>query len=243
MNIGEAKPENANSEPTISNYENQVEVSSSVFNNKDQKDFGTNDISSNDSFDFNTSTSTDLSNHSGQENKNSSVVGLSQGSSPAGLGDNTNTMLFDNLIQHFSFVNKSGKELCKFKGNLSELSDFAKLILEIEGEWHTAKDPNQNVFRSSCKEITLNYWLSTQTFSVNGKKEKKIKKKIKQLVTAYHKKELPNKTQLDSSPPDDKATPSTVQPKYFMHSIPSTTPGYERKFNILITTMHLCRWL
>ena len=184
MNIGEAKPENANSEPTISNYENQVEVSSSVFNNKDKKDFGTNNISSNDSFDFNTSTSTDLSNHSGQESKNSSVVGLS--SSPAGLGDNTNTMFFDNLIQHFSFVNKSGKELCKFKGNLSELSDFAKLILEIEGEWHTAKDPNQNVFRSSCKEITLNYWLSTQTFSVNGKKEKKIKKKIKQLLTAYH---------------------------------------------------------
>ena len=238
VNTGEAEPENANSEPTISNYENQVEVSSSVFNNKDKKDFGTNDISSNDSFDFNTSTSTDLSNHSGQESKNSSVVGLSQGSSPAGLGDNTNTMLFDNLIQHFSFVNKSGKELCKFKGNLSELSDFAKLVLEIEGEYHTAKDPNQNVFRSSCKEITLNYWLSTQTFSVNGKKEKKIKKKIKQLVTAYHKKELPNKMQLDSSPPDDKATPSTVQPKYFMHSIPSTTPGYERKFNTLITTMH-----
>ena len=93
-------------------------------------------------------------------------------------------------------------------------------------------------FRSSCKEITLNYWLSTQTFSVNGKKEKKIKKKIKQLVTAYHKKELPNKMQLDSSPPDDKTTPSTVQPKYFMHSIPSTTPGYERKFNTPITTTH-----
>ena len=43
-NIGEAEPEKANSEPTRSNYENQVEVSSSVFNNKDKKDFGTNDI-------------------------------------------------------------------------------------------------------------------------------------------------------------------------------------------------------
>ena len=63
------------------------------------------------------------------------------------------------------------------------------------------------------------------------KKEKKIKKKIKQLVTAYHEKELPNKTQLDISPPDDKTTPSTVQPKYFTHSIPPTTPGYEGKFN------------
>ena len=238
MNIGEAEPEKANLEPRRSNYENQVEVSSSMFNNKDKKDFGTKDIASNDSFDFNTSTSTDLSNHSRQESKNSSVVGLSQGSSPAGLGDNTNAMLFDNLIQHFSFVNKSGKELCKFKGNLSELSDFVKLVLEIEGEWHTAKDPNQNVFRSSFKEVTLNYWLSTQTFSVNGKKEKKIKKKIKRLVTGYHKKELPKKTQSDSSPPNDKTTPSTVQPKYFTHSIPSTTPGYERKFNTLITTTH-----
>ena len=90
-----------------------------MFNNKDKKDFGTNDISSNDSFDFDTSTSTDLSNHSGQESKKSSVVGLSQGSSPAGLGDNTNAMPLDNLIRHFSFVNKSGKELGKFKGNLS----------------------------------------------------------------------------------------------------------------------------
>ena len=70
------------------------------------------------------------------------------------------------------------------------------------------------------------------------KKRRKSRKKIKQLVTAYHKKELPNKTQLDSSPPDDKTTPSTVQPKYFTHSIPSTTPGYERKFNAPITTMH-----
>ena len=70
VNIGEAEPEKANSEPTRSKYENQVEVSSSMFNNKDKKDFGTNDISSNDSFDFNTSTSTDLSNHSGQESKN-----------------------------------------------------------------------------------------------------------------------------------------------------------------------------
>ena len=75
------------------------------------------------------------------------MVGLSQGSSQAGLGDNTNAMLFDNLIQHFSFVNKSGKELCKFKGNLSELSDFVKLVLEIEGEWHTAKDPNPKRFQ------------------------------------------------------------------------------------------------
>ena len=100
VNIGEAEPENPNSEPTRSNFENQVEVSSSMFNNKDKKDFGTNDISSNDSFDFNTLTSTDLSKHSGQESKNSSVVGLSQGSSPAGLGDNTNAMLFGNLIQH-----------------------------------------------------------------------------------------------------------------------------------------------
>ena len=157
-NTGEGEPEKANSEPTRSNYENQVEVSSSMFNNEDKKDFGTNDISSNDSFDRSPMIHlTDLSNHSGQESKNSSVVGLSQVSSPAGLGDNKNAMLFDNLIQHFSFVNKSGKELCKFKGNLSELSDFVKLLLEIEGEWHTAKDPNQNVFRSSCKEITLNY--------------------------------------------------------------------------------------
>ena len=44
VNIGEAEPEKANTEPTRSNYENQVEVSSSMFNNKDKKDFGTNDI-------------------------------------------------------------------------------------------------------------------------------------------------------------------------------------------------------
>ena len=35
VNIGEAEHEKANTEPTRSNFENQIEVSSSMFNNKD----------------------------------------------------------------------------------------------------------------------------------------------------------------------------------------------------------------
>ena len=97
----------------------------------------------------------------------------------------TDALLFDNLVCKFIFVQRSGKERCMFKGTISELQDFVSLVLEIDGYWRTGKDPNHNIFKSTCKNININYWISTQTFTVNGKKEDAIMKKIKQLVSSY----------------------------------------------------------
>ena len=97
----------------------------------------------------------------------------------------TNALLFDNLVCKFIFVQRSGKERYMFKGTISELQDFVSLVLEIDGYWRTGKYPNHNIFKSTCKNININYWISTQTFTVNGKKEDAIMKKIKQLVSSY----------------------------------------------------------
>ena len=85
---------------------------------------------------------------------------------------NINALLFDSLICKFTFVQRSGKERCMFKGTISELQDFVSLVLEIDGYWMTGKDSNHNIFKSICKNININYWISTQTFTVNRKKEK-----------------------------------------------------------------------
>ena len=81
-------------------------------------------------------------------------------SSPAGndsekSAGNTNALLFDNLICKFTFVQRSGKERCMFKGTISELQDFVSLVLEIDGYWRTRKDPNHNIFKSTCKKLIL----------------------------------------------------------------------------------------
>ena len=84
----------------------------------------------------------------------------------------------DTLIRHIVFVAKSGKQRYKFKGNISEHHDFVKLVLKIiNGSWFTAKDPNHCIFKSKCRQITINTWQSTQSFTVCSKKEKEIKKK------------------------------------------------------------------
>ena len=74
---------------------------------------------------------------------------------------NTNALLFDNLICKFTIVQRSGKERCMFKGTISELRNFVSLVLEIDGYWRTGKDPNHNIFKSTCKNININYWIST----------------------------------------------------------------------------------
>ena len=92
---------------------------------------------------------------------------------------NTNGLLFDNLICKFTFVQRSGKERRMFKGTISELQDFISLVLEIDGYWRTRKYPYHNIFKSTCKKSNINYWPSTQTFTVNGRKEDAIMKKNK----------------------------------------------------------------
>ena len=85
----------------------------------------------------------------------------------------------DSLIRHIVFVTQSGKKRCKFKSNVSELHDFVKLVLKINGSWSTTKDPKHCIFKSNCKQITANFWQSTQSFTVCGKKENKINKNVK----------------------------------------------------------------
>ena len=100
-----------------------------------------------------------------------------------------------------------------FKGTISELQDFVSLFLEIDGYWRTGKDPNHNIFKSTCKNININYWISTQTFTVNGKKEDAIMKKIKQLVSSYksplrhHQEELTASNRVQSSQTMHSTTP------------------------------------
>ena len=95
--------------------------------------------------------------------------------------DSTNKPINSNsnsLIRHIVFVTKSGKQRCKFKGNISELHDFVKFDLKINGSWSHARDPNHCIFKSNCKQITINFWQSNQAFTVCGKKEKEITKKL-----------------------------------------------------------------
>ena len=100
-----------------------------------------------------------------------------------------------------------------FKGTISELQDFVSLVLEIDGYWRTGKDPNHNIFKSTCNNIDINYWISTQTFTVNGKKENAIMKKIKQLVSSYksplrqHQEELTASNRVQSSQTMHNTTP------------------------------------
>ena len=68
---------------------------------------------------------------------------------------NTNALLFDNLICKFTFVQRSGKKTCMFKGTISE-QDFVSLVLEIDGYWRTGKDLNHNIFKSICRNININ---------------------------------------------------------------------------------------
>ena len=100
----------------------------------------------------------------------------------------------DSLIRHIVFVTKSGKQRCKFKGNVSELHDFVKFVLKINGSWSHARDLNHCIFKSNCKQITINFWQSTQSFTVCGKKEKEIKKKLKTLASSFEKSLMRNDT-------------------------------------------------
>ena len=100
-----------------------------------------------------------------------------------------------------------------FKGTISELQDSISLVLEIDSYWRTRKDPNHNIFKSTCKKIDINYWLSTQTFTVNGKKEDAVLRKTKQLVSSYksplrqHQEELTTSNRVQSSQTICSTTP------------------------------------
>ena len=135
-------------------------------------------VSSYTEFSFSSSSSDDK--FMNQKSPQSSSASNDSEKSP----DSTNALLFDNLICKFTFVQRSGKERCMCKGTISELQDFVSLVLEIDGYWRTGKDLNHNIFKSTSKNININYWISTQTFTVNGKKEDAVMKKIKQLVSS-----------------------------------------------------------
>ena len=91
--------------------------------------------------------------------------------------------------------------------------NFVSLVLKIDGYWRIGKDPNNNIFKSTCKNININYWISTQAFTVNGKKEDAIMKKIKQIVSSYmsplrqHQEELETSNCVQSSQTIRSTTP------------------------------------
>ena len=72
----------------------------------------------------------------------------------------------------FKGQERRGKDtISELQDTISELQDFVSLVLEINGYWRTGKDPNHNILKSTCKNININYWISTETFTVNGKKK------------------------------------------------------------------------
>ena len=96
--------------------------------------------------------------------------------------DKTDVFTYDNLIDQIAINIKSGKDRFKFNGSLVELKEFIKLVLKIDGQWTVGQDTNLNTFRSKCKQLIINYWITTKTLTLNGKKEERIKSKIKELV-------------------------------------------------------------
>ena len=110
--------------------------------------------------------------------------------------DKTDVFIYDNLIDQIAISTKPGKDRFKFGGSLVELQEFTKLVLKIDGQWTVGKDKNLNIFRSKCKQVIINYWISTKTLTLNGEKEGKIKSKIKERVLVH---QLAN-PQMRSSP-------------------------------------------
>ena len=66
-----------------------------------------------------------------------------------------------------------------------ELKKPIKLVRKIDGQWTVGKDKNLNTFRSKCKQVIINYWISTKTLTKDGTREGRIKSKIKELVSVH----------------------------------------------------------
>ena len=88
-------------------------------------------------------------------------------------------MVFEDLISYLTVNKKSGKDRFKFHGNVEELKEFVKFVLNVEGQWNIGKDTNLNLFRSECKQLVINFWKSTKTVTLSGKKEGQMREKIK----------------------------------------------------------------
>ena len=66
---------------------------------------------------------------------------------------------------------------------MEELKEFVKFVLNIEGQWSVGKDTNLNVFKSKCKQLVINFWKSTKTVTLNGKKKGQMREKIRNLLS------------------------------------------------------------
>ena len=95
-------------------------------------------------------------------------------------------MVFEDLISYLTVNKKSGKDRFKFHGNVEELKEFVKFVLNVEGQWNAGKDTNLIVFKSKCKQLVINFWKSTKTVTLNGKMREKIKNFYQNVALLAH---------------------------------------------------------
>ena len=102
-----------------------------------------------------------------------------------------NIVLFsDSLLKHLKKYKETprAKEKFKWDGNLEDLKAFTTLILKLKGNWNspTKKSPAKFVFKDKNGKITINWWKTKLTLSLQGKTEEvtKFEQKLNNLISA-----------------------------------------------------------
>ena len=83
--------------------------------------------------------------------------------------DETNRILFgDMLLKHLKKV-KGDKEQFKWTGDLQQLKDSTTLILNVRGTWKKAGI--KHTFREAQGKLTINWWQTNKTLHVQGSQD------------------------------------------------------------------------
>ena len=88
------------------------------------------------------------------------------------------TLFADTLLKYLDKRTERGKTNYKWDGNPDELKDFITLILKRDGQWKPKKaigGKQMYIFTDGSGHLTLNFWQSSKTVSIQGN-EKNIEK-------------------------------------------------------------------
>ena len=95
----------------------------------------------------------------------------------------------DTLLQYIDKRTERGKTNFKWDGEPSLLKDFITLILKRNGQWKPRKagaGKQMFVFQDKSENITLNFWQSSKTLTVQGNEDQaaKIEEQLDNLVNS-----------------------------------------------------------
>ena len=95
----------------------------------------------------------------------------------------------DTLLQYIDKRTERGKTNFKWDGEPSQLKDFITLILKRNGQWKPRKagaGKQMFVFQDKSENITLNFWQSSKTLTVQGNEDQaaKIEEQLDNLVNS-----------------------------------------------------------